>query len=157
MDLARPALLDIGRLHAMAWLGSVKRNKSTDGHVAQLMTRCSALLSREGEAQGRALAAQILDGYRRLDEAQRITFLGCVAGDFGPCREAVDRAIQAYQQQPDSTTMARLGAAAQPRRRQLIERLNLAAGGTLELVKMRADALRAGVRANGLDLLDADF
>jgi malonyl-CoA decarboxylase len=157
MEIALSELLHRGRRQAMAWLGNAGRTRSGHWRIARLMTLCNSLLSREGEAQGRALAAQILDQYQCLDDADRFAFLAGVADDFGPNREAVDSAIPAYQRDPCSRTLARLGAVSQPRRQQLIERLNLAPGGTQALVNMRADMLRAGMRTNGLDLLDADF
>ena len=103
------------------------------------------------------LAAEILQQYRSLDDVGRTAFLVQIAASFGADKETLDSAIEAYQRKPDSQLMARLHAVSQPLRRRLLERLNLAPGGIQALVDMRADLLRFGVRANALELLDANF
>ena len=156
MDIAGSDFVERGWRQALGWLDKSRTVKPHASPV-ELVALCRALLSPQGEAQGRVLATQILKKYAGLDETDRLGFLAALADDFGPEKGTLDEAIRAYQLDPDSRTMGRLHTASQPRRQQLIDRLNLAPGGTQALVNMRSDLLRMGVRANRLEHLDADF
>src|ERR1700682_3494725 len=52
-----------------------------------LIELCEALLSGRGEASGTAMAREVLDHYRHLDEAGRLEFFETLARHFGPDRE----------------------------------------------------------------------
>jgi malonyl-CoA decarboxylase len=102
---------------------------------------CEALLSGRGEASGTAMAREVLDRYHDLDEGGRRTFFEALVRDFGPDREKVAKAIEAWRAHPGDGNGGLLHFASEPRRQELIRRLNRAPGGTSELVKMRADLL----------------
>src|ERR1019366_9562470 len=64
--------------------------------VSDLVELCEALLSGRGEASGTAMAREILDRYRHLDEADRLSFFATLARNFGPDREKLAQAIESW-------------------------------------------------------------
>lgn len=124
---------------------------------ADVSALARALLSRRGEASGAALARDILNGYGRLDTAGRLAVLMDFATEFGADTAKLDTAIAAYQANPSSAAAATLHEAAEPRRQELIRRLNLAPGGTLSLVRLRDDLLAHAAGHPDLQMLDADL
>jgi len=126
------------------------------GDAPELLELCEALLSGRGEASGTVMAREVLDRYHHLDEAGRLTFFATLSRDFGPDREKLARAIETWQAQPDSEG-SDLHFASEPRRQELIRRLNRAPGGTSELVAMRTDLLRVMKSNKDLGALDRDI
>src|SRR5580704_761000 len=124
--------------------------------ASELMELCEALLSGRGEASGTAMAREVLDRYHDLDEAGRLSFFEMLTRDFGPDREKLAHAIEAWRAQPNDDDASDLHFASEPRRQELIRRLNRAPGGTSELVAMRADLLSAMKGHKDLAALDRD-
>src|SRR5947199_454697 len=108
---------------------------------AELISLCEALVSGRGEASGTAIAGEILDRYRHLNDAQRLAFFEALTRDFGPDREKLARAIESWRARRSDEDASDLHFASEPRRQELIRRLNRAPGGTSDLVSMRADLL----------------
>ena len=109
---------------------------------AELISLCEALVSGRGEASGTAIAGEILDRYRHLNDAQRLAFFEALTRDFGPDREKLARAIESWRARRSDEDASDLHFASEPRRQELVRRLNRAPGGTSDLVAMRADLLR---------------
>src|ERR1700684_3422967 len=124
--------------------------------AAGLIELCEALLSGRGEASGTAMAREVLDRYRHLGEAERLSFFQTLASSFGPEREKLARAIKAWRAQPNTADASDLHFASEPRRQELIRRLNRAPGGTGDLVAMRADLLSMMKGHQDLAALDRD-
>ena len=126
---------------------------------SELAELCEALLSGRGEASGTAMAREVLDRYRHLDENGRRLFFETLARDYGPDRERLAQAIEAWRTRPSDEDASDLHFASEPRRQELIRRLNRAPGGTSELVALRADLLGAMNGSGHTDLaaLDRDF
>jgi malonyl-CoA decarboxylase len=124
--------------------------------ASDLIDLCEALLSGRGEASGTAMARDLLDRYHELDAAGRRTFFEALVRDFGPDREKVDKAIEAWRAQPGDGNGGQLHFASEPRRQELIRRLNRAPRGTSELVAMRADLLAVMNGHQDLAALDRD-
>jgi malonyl-CoA decarboxylase len=118
---------------------------------------CEALLTGRGEASGVALAQEILNRWRAMAPEERRQFLLMLAQSFDADRETVDRAIRDYLNDPGPTTLLGLHNAAEPRRQEVIRRLNLAPGGVEALVRMREDLFRWQRSNPDLNALDADF
>jgi malonyl-CoA decarboxylase len=136
------------------------RGKFSNGETSlthqELIQLGETLLSRRGEATGVALAQSLLDGYAAASVDERTHFLKSLAGQFGPDHARLDAAIDAYRG-GDQTAVAELHQAAEPRRQELIRRLNLAPGGTAALVQMR-EALISLLSGDGeLRAVDRDF
>jgi malonyl-CoA decarboxylase len=124
--------------------------------ASDLIELCEALLSGRGEASGTAMAREVLDRYRHLDEAGRLAFFAALARSYGPDRERLAQAIESWRAQPNDDDASDLHFASEPRRQELIRRLNLAPGGTSALVAMRADLLAAMNGHRDLAALDHD-
>ncbi|MGA2288277.1 malonyl-CoA decarboxylase [Bradyrhizobium sp.] len=124
--------------------------------ASDLIELCEALLSGRGEASGTAMAREVLDRYRDLDGAARLKFFESLTRDYGPDRERLAQAIELWCAQPNDADASDLHFASEPRRQELIRRLNRAPGGTSELVAMRADLLDAMNGHKDLAALDRD-
>lgn len=118
---------------------------------------CRTLLSSQGEASGMALAKIILDQWERFDDRQRHDFMVMLLDRFGADTARLDKAIDAYRKAPTPAAMLKLNEASEPRRQELIRRLNLAPGGVAMLVRMREALLRFRKSDPRLDVVDADF
>ena len=125
--------------------------------AAGLIELCEALLSGRGEASGTAMARDVLDRYHHLDQDGRLAFFATLARDYGPDREKLSQAIEIWRAQPSDDDASDLHFASEPRRQELIRRLNRAPGGTGELVAMRADLLKVLKSNKDLGALDRDI
>lgn len=125
--------------------------------AADLEEIANALLSRRGEASGVALAATLLSAYQEANATEKLAFFNALVQRFGPRLEATERALYAYRQAPGQTTVSDLHAASEPRRQELFRRLNLAPGGTAQLVSMRADLLSHMTNEPALSVVDSDL
>jgi malonyl-CoA decarboxylase len=121
-----------------------------------LIELCEALLSGRGEASGTAMAREVLDRYHHLDAAGRLSFFEALARNYGPDREKLAQAIETWRAQPTDEDASDLHFASEPRRQELIRRLNRAPGGTSALVAMRADLLGLTNGHKNLVALDRD-
>lgn len=128
----------------------------TKQDASELLELCEALLSGRGEASGIAIARDVFDGYQALDAAGRQSFFTALARDFGPDREKLSQAIESWRTRPSDADASDLHFASEPRRQELIRRLNRAPGGTSELVSMRADLLALMKGNKDLAALDRD-
>jgi malonyl-CoA decarboxylase len=122
-----------------------------------LPTLGELLLSRRGEASGVALAQTLFASYAAAEPAERLAFLQGLADRFGPDRRRIELAIESVRQDQGTDALERLHAAAEPRRQELIRRLNLAPGGTGALVRMREELLEYLPEHPELKPVDADF
>ena len=131
---------------------SADTKQDADGLIAL----CGALLSGRGEASGTAMAREVLDLYQDLDAAGRRAFFEALVRDFGPDRERLSKAIEKWRAKPSDEDASSLHFASEPRRQELIRRLNRAPGGTGDLVNMRADLLGMMNGHTDLAALDRD-
>jgi malonyl-CoA decarboxylase len=118
---------------------------------------CEMLLTSRGEASGMALAAQILQHWSRLDEPHQRDFMLMLFNKFGPDEARLDKAIESYRSDSTPRSVLELHQAAEPRRQELIRRLNLAPNGISTLVSMRERLLTFKTATPELDAVDADF
>src|SRR3984885_4265355 len=121
----------------------LRRGEPADGKedASDLIELCEALLSGAGEATGTAMARDVLDRYHELDATGRVAFFEALSRDYGPDRARLAKAIEAWQAQPGDGNGSLVHFASEPRRQELIRRLNRAPHGTSDLVAMRADLL----------------
>ncbi|MBO3761519.1 malonyl-CoA decarboxylase [Ciceribacter sp. L1K22] len=118
---------------------------------------CEALLSSRGEASGMAMAKDLLDRWQRFDPAMQREFMMMLLRRFGPKTERLEKAIESYQADPTPAALLELHVAAEPRRQELIRRLNLAPNGIATLVRMREKLLELKVEDPDLEAVDSDF
>jgi malonyl-CoA decarboxylase len=131
--------------------------RAWEGARADPLELCAQLLSRRGEASGVALARDILDQLDAASVEDRRAFLRGLAVRFGADQARLAAAVEAWLQAPTATTETALHFAAEPRRQEVIRRLNQAPGGTTALVRLRADLLSIADENPDLRALDHDF
>ncbi|HRE21600.1 MAG TPA: malonyl-CoA decarboxylase [Rhabdaerophilum sp.] len=140
VDRARGLAGDSGRIDAMP-----------------LADLAALLLSARGEASGVVIAREIVSRYPRLEPTERRAFLLALNNFFAASPEQIRAAFSAYDSEPSARNHARLLAAVEPPRQEVIRRLNLAPGNTGGLVRMREDLLDALPDHPELAALDNDF
>ena len=123
------------------------RLRSSATPAERAIALCHALLSLRGEVSGGRAAADLLSAYRNLTPPQRDSFFTLLGVSFLPDPNDVLRAAEAYRHAPSSDALMQLNVVAEPHRRELFRRLNLAPGGTEGLIAFRRDLL-AGLRAH---------
>ncbi len=143
-------IADQGRnLIPAALLGGGKRD-----HIHDL---ASALLSGQGEASGVALARELLSKYKSLSVDDRRAFVRHIAETMQPDAESITRAATSYIAAPGPATLASLQAAVESPRQEFFRRLNLAPGGTAEIVTLRRDLLRLPKDDIAIAVVDHDL
>ena len=140
-----------------ALIDRTHRRGAGEQHSANLIQLCEDLLSRRGEASGVALAREILLRYGELKPGSRIAFFEELASRFGPDPVRLRAAASAWLSVPSETAAANLHRASEPRRLELIRRLNLAPNGTRALVRMREQLMDAMDHRSDLETIDEDF
>ena len=101
------------------------------------------LLSRRGEASGVALAQTLLAAFAAASPTSGWISCGRSPTASAPTARAVEAAIEAPRREGAGIeAIEALHAAAEPRRQELVRRLNLAPGGTAALVRMREELLK---------------
>ncbi len=133
---------------------AAKPERKTHGDLVALSEQ---LMTGRGEASGVALASEILEGYAEASAAERLAYLEALAASFGPDVGKLEAAARAFLDDKSAASVTRLSAVAEPRRQELIRRLNLAPGGTSALVAMRVELLRHLKDRPALAALDSDF
>ncbi|MGV2124862.1 malonyl-CoA decarboxylase [Agrobacterium vitis] len=142
------------RGRALLFSGSKARDRVVDTDIETL---CEMLLSSRGEASGMAIAAEILDRWSRFNAAEAVQFLHMLSDRFGAEAAALDKAIDAYRTDKSPMAVIALHNAAEPRRQELLRRLNLAPNGTQKLVRMRERLLETKEDRADLGAVDTDF
>ncbi len=137
------------------WLDWRRGKGPTD--LAGFESLATSLLSGRGEASGVALATRLLDAYASLPMPARAAFFDLLLKRFGPDLEALKAALAGVKKEADAEAMTRLHAAAEPRRQELIRRMNLAPSGTQQLVRMRENLLAIMKEQPSLAPVEADF
>src|SRR3982075_1199072 len=138
----------------------VERTRGRRGaaeHSESLVDMCEELVSVRGEASVTALARDILFRFAELTTGPRIAFFEALAHRFGPDLERLERAVEAWRKAPSDAAAAELHSAAEPRRQELLRRLNLAPGGTKALGTMREKVMAALDHRDDLAAVDGDF
>ncbi|OSP54912.1 malonyl-CoA decarboxylase [Pseudoruegeria sp. SK021] len=118
---------------------------------------CKVLLSDIGDVSANKVARAILEKYRRMDTDQRAGFFRHLAEDFDIDPDTVVALARQYGQTHATADLAALTAHAEPRRQEILRRLNRVPGATADLVAMRCDLFDA-IRADpALARIDLDF
>lgn len=115
------------------------RGKDDTRDIYQL---CEALMSAEGEVSGFRLAATILERYQDLTEAEKLRFFHYLNDEMDIDAQRLARLSEDYAANPTPESFVALSEAAEPKRQELLRRLNQPAGATADLVAMRVDLLK---------------
>ncbi len=125
-----------------------------DRHIDEL---CRALLSEKGEVSGAKLSAALLAKYSNLEPADKTSFFAKLAENFDLEPQDVVEAANQYLTGRSPENLKALVNAAEPRRLELLRRVNQVPGATEQLVRMRADLLSQMGENPELARVDADF
>lgn len=115
------------------------------------------LLSDIGDVSAIKVARAILQKYRGLDMGQRADFFRHLAEDFDIEPDIVAILAHRYGKSRFTEDLAALTAQAEPRRQEILRRLNRSPGATADLVAMRCDLFEAIRSDPGLARIDLDF
>jgi malonyl-CoA decarboxylase len=120
-----------------------------------------ALMEAPGEDAQRQLASALLERYGALDDAGRREMFVRLSREMDVDAEAVRQSVDAYVAAPGRDTYRLFAAAAEPKRQELLRRINRVTDATARIVAMRAD-LRRMIREGGegtdaMAALDEDF
>lgn len=122
-----------------------------------LLRLCSDLMSRKGEATGTALAREVISHLSRVPENQHRVFFEALVRDYSADRHMVSAAFRAYDADPSESNLTALNRASEPRRQELLRRINMAPEGTRAIVSMRSSLLKHLRERPDLEPLDADM
>lgn len=123
-------------------LGTGRRRPSTED-------LCRRLLRSRGEASALAIAVEVVERMRAMPDEELVEFADLLEEAFEPDPEEVERAIARWEGAHDARSLQRLAAVAEAPRQELFRRLNMAPGGTAELVRLRG--LLGGARDRAVD------
>jgi malonyl-CoA decarboxylase len=118
---------------------------------------CEVLLSDIGDVSATKVARAILQKYRGLDAGQRADFFRHLADGFDIDPETVVALAQRYGKTRAPQDLAALITQAEPRRQEILRRLNRIQGATADLVAMRCDLFEAMRNEPSLARIDLDF
>jgi malonyl-CoA decarboxylase len=133
------------------------RSAASEGDKRDIAELCRALMSAEGEVSGHKLAATTLVKYRSLDATAKLKFFNYLSNDLDIDANLVAMLATAYQSDPSSDNFVALQNASEPKRQELLRRLNQPTGATAELVAMRVDLLLLLKAHPHLRRIDYDF
>ena len=111
---------------------------SEDKNIIEL---AKELLGSYGEVSGGALAHMVFDKYAQISPEEKHEFFQFMANELEINPDEVRTSLDAYQHDPSETTYKKFSTASEPKRQELIRRLNHPDGATGRLVGMRKDLL----------------
>lgn len=134
-----------------------RQDKRERAALDQLLDDARQLMTARGESNSIAIATRALGHYRELgaDAVQR--FFEVLANEYDPDPAAVLEIAKRYAESRSPEALIELGHLASSPRQTLLRRLNLAPGGTGELVRMRVRLLERLRHDPSLRAVDADF
>lgn len=115
------------------------------------------LLGTQGEVSGSALAGLVLGRYAEMDETEKRAFFKFMVQDLEIDPVEVVETLKLYKERPSKVTYKTYATASEPKRQELLRRLNQAPGATGRLVAMRKDLLHMMREDPELEPLDVDF
>lgn len=100
------------------------------------------LMGNSGEVSAAVAARELLDLYIDSNNETKLAFFQNLEQNFNAHEAVVRQAYQNYAANPSSLNLNKLSRAAEPRRHELMRRLNQTPGATHDLVGMRTDLLK---------------
>lgn len=139
------------------WTPSVIRKHLLKEETESIESLCRMMMDSDGEYSSLLLAERILNAYEDLAMPDRLKFLFMLLDDYDIDVPEIKAAIADYEKNPDAGTLLRLTRASEPRRQELLRRINLTAGGTRRLVVMREHLIEAMRNNPRMKRIDTDF
>ena len=107
-----------------------------------MLALCNSLLADAGEVSGLQTGSALLARYSQADQDRKLAFFQSLARNFDIDTEALTERTGDYAADRSARNLTRLLEVAEPRRQELLRRLNGVPGGTEALVRMREDPLQ---------------
>lgn len=139
------------------WDILVSRGLASASHSRDIAEICRSLISNRAEVVGVALARQLFDSYRVMEQTDRLAFFQTLRDHFSPDDDAIRRAIDAYTNEPTPENAQNLQEAAEAPRQSIIRALNAAPDAIGAMVRMREDLLAFTKDDPDLRVVDHDF
>ncbi|MBQ13896.1 MAG: decarboxylase [Gammaproteobacteria bacterium] len=114
-------------------------------------------MANTGEVSAIVAARELLNRYNVLDDDEKLAFFTNLEQNFNADQASVREAFNLYDNEPNSLHLNQLSRIAEPRRQELLRRLNQTPGATSDLVSMRADLRRQLKSQPELNSVDDDF
>lgn len=133
------------------------RALSSDAQGRAITELAQDLLSARGEVSGSTLARLMLDQYSGGDDQLKQAFFEFMMRDLEIDPVDVVESLKVYKETPSKRSYREFVRASEPKRQELLRRLNQVPGGTRHLVSMRKDLLRMTRGAPTIEPLDVDF
>ena len=144
----KPRILDrLIDLVSQSFSRSPGQPRAERRRAKRLTQLCHALLSERGEVSGARLAREALAAWQGLDAEASQGFFDVLAEEFSPDPDTILRCAEGYRESPTQANLVQLQNAVLAPRLALFQRLNMAPGGTAQIVEMRRRVL-AGLRAH---------
>ncbi|MFT7675851.1 MAG: malonyl-CoA decarboxylase, partial [Gammaproteobacteria bacterium] len=144
-------------LRASQWTPTVLRKHLFKEETESIESLCNMMMASDGEYSSLLLAERFLNAYQRLDIEHRKEFFIILLTEYDIDTGAVRTAIEKYEEDGNAVNLDGVQRAAEPRRQELFRRINLANGGTHQLVKIREDLLKAIKDNPDLKKIDIDL
>jgi malonyl-CoA decarboxylase len=116
-----------------------------------------ALLGSSGEVSGATLARKILDRYSRMTLDDKYGFFQYLSTKLDVAPLEIRATLASYEAKPIKANYRAFMAAAEPKRQELVRRLNQVPAATGKLVAMRRDLLKFAKKDPKLGAVDLDF
>jgi malonyl-CoA decarboxylase len=115
------------------------------------------LMGLTGEISALITAREILDRYRALSSDEKVKFFLSLEKNFGAKPELISYSFDKYSKNPSSENLNDLYKNAEPKRIELLRRLNQTPNATHDLVAMRVDLLALIKDYPVLKVVDSEF
>lgn len=122
-----------------------------------LFELCAQIVSANGDYANLLLAEQFMDKYAHLDRAAKLAFFEHLLSHYDLDVADIQTAIHDYAQASSYEKFQQFITLAEPKRQELLRRLNCAPSGTRQLVKMREDLFSFMNERPEFKKVDLDF
>jgi malonyl-CoA decarboxylase len=122
--------------------------------MAELLQK---IMGNTGEVSAIVTARELLDRYGSLSDDEKLSFFETLEQEFNADKAAVEVAYKTYVANPNSANLNALSRVTEPRRHELLRRLNQTPDATHDLVSMRTDLLKLLKPHPQLKSVDDDF
>lgn len=139
------------------WAASSIRKHLLGEESLSIKVLCQKIMDSDGEYSSLLLAERILNAFEKLDDEERGDFFQILNNDYDLDIEALKEVVDQYEENPDARMLEKLIQTAEPRRQELLRRLNLAPEGTRRLVIVRESLLGHKKNKPELGRTDIDF
>ncbi len=147
----------LGGLFSTVFERRFARSVSTDSEGLGIEELCLELLGAQGEVSGLTRAGLILDKYASADAEEKLSFFKFMMQELEIDPVEVVESLKTYKEAPSKRSYLAYAQASEPKRQELLRRLNRVPGGTERLVSMRKDLLSMMRKDKKLEPLDVDF